>query len=426
MINKDFNISLTLRNNLCTGCGVCEDVCPKKCIVIKKNNGENHPIVAHELCLGEKCGRCLKVCPGVGLNFEQFAKEAFEEVSVIRRDKYIGHYVGLHSGYSLDESIRFHSASGGVVSQFLIYLLDKKIIDGAVVTAFDKDNVTPISYIATNKDEILKAKSSKYCPVSLNLVGNEIIKSTLSRFIIVGLPCHIQAFRKRATFDKRLKEKIIGYFSIYCSSGRTYFAQEYLFNYYKVQKKNIRYFAFRDEGCLGNLTIVYNENGLNNSIQKISIPFTSYYGPILRSYFKPLRCLTCIDHYGELADVSFGDIHLPPYDQDKIGISSWITRTSKWEHLFHEAVRDGYIHMDSIEPDTLNNSQKTMLYPKKRKARAMMDVNTLLCRANPSYDKQLEPPTFMDYISVFVSLCQMFVGRHRNLWWIIDLINKGK
>ena len=193
-----------------------------------------------------------------------------------------------------------------------------------------------------------------------------------------------------------------------------------------MQKKNIRHFAFRDEGCLGNLTIVYNENGLNNSIQKISIPFTSYYGPILRSYFKPLRCLTCIDHYGELADVSFGDIHLPPYDQDKIGISSWITRTSKWEHLFHEAVRDGYIHMDSIEPDTLNNSQKTMLYPKKRKARAMMDVNTLLGRANPSYDKQLEPPTFMDYISVFVSLCQMFVGRHRNLWWIIDLINKGK
>ena len=214
MINKDFNISLTLRNNLCTGCGVCEDVCPKKCIVIKKDNGENHPIVAHELCLGEKCGRCLNVCPGVGLNFEQFAKEAFEDVSVIRRDKYIGHYVGLHSGYSLDESIRFHSASGGVVSQFLIYLLDKKIIDGAVVTAFDKDNVTPISYIATNKDEILKAKSSKYCPVSLNLVGNEIIKSTLSRFIIVGLPCHIQAFRKRAIFDKRLKEKIIGYFSI--------------------------------------------------------------------------------------------------------------------------------------------------------------------------------------------------------------------
>lgn len=426
MINKDFNISLTLRNNLCTGCGVCEDVCPKKCIVIKKDNGENHPIVAHKLCLGEKCGRCLNVCPGVGLNFEQFAKEAFEDVSFIRRDKYIGHYVGLHSGYSLDESIRFHSASGGVVSQFLIYLLDKKIIDGAVVTAFDKDNVTPISYIATNKDEILKAKSSKYCPVSLNLVGNEIIKSTLSRFIIVGLPCHIQAFRKRATFDKRLKEKIFGYFSLYCSSGRSFYAQEYLLKYYKVQKKNIQYFAFRDEGCLGNLTIVHKENENIKSIRKISIPYTSYYGPLLRSFFKNYRCLTCIDHYGGLADVSFGDIHVSPYDRDKIGISSWITRSVFWEQLFHSAVEEGYIHMDKLDPDTLNNSQKTMLYPKERKARAMMNINSLIGRANPSYDKYLETPTIKDYISVIVCLCQMYIGRHRKLWWIIDLINKGK
>lgn len=406
------NINKTIKNNLCTGCGICEDVCPTKSISIKRINGFLQPILNKETCLGDKCGRCLKVCPGIGINLSAMSKEQFGSG---KEDKYIGRYYSLYTGYSLDDDIRYHSASGGMVSQFLIYLLEKKIIDGAVVTGFSEDKITPISYIARTKDEVLNAKSSKYCPVALNKVGNEIKKSE-GKYVIVGLPCHIQGFRKRAKIDKLFCEKVIGYFSIYCSSNRTFNAQDFLFKKYNVNKNNISYFAYRDNGCLGNMVI-------DQEKQHHEIPFIKYYGA-LRSFFKPRRCLTCIDHYGELADVCFGDIHVKPYNEDKIGISSWIVRNPYFDDLFKEAFKEGYIYMSELDAHTLNESQKTMLYPKKRRAKAIMNMDKFIGLKCAVYDKQLEQPHIKDYISEIICHCQRYIGNHRKMWWIINLSNK--
>ena len=406
------NINKTVKNNLCTSCGVCEDVCPTKSIEIKRVNGLLRPILNEETCLGDKCGRCLKVCPGIGINLSAMSKEQFDSC---KEDKYIGRYNSLYTGYSLDKDVRYHGASGGMVSQFLIYLLEKKIIDGAVVTGFSEDNITPISYIARTKDDILKAKSSKYCPVALNKVGNEIKKSD-GKYVIVGLPCHIQGFRKRAKIDRSFREKVIGYFSIYCSSNRTYNAQDFLFKKYNVNKNNISYFAYRDNGCLGNMVI-------DQEKQHQEIPFIKYYGA-LRSFFKPRRCLTCIDHYGELADVCFGDIHIKPYSEDKTGISSWIVRNPYFDNLFKDASKEGYIYMNELDANTLNESQKAMLYPKKRRAKAIMNMDKLIGLKSAIYDKKLEQPHIKDYISEIICHCQRYIGKHKKMWWIINLLNK--
>ena len=415
---KNHNVLYTVNNKLCTGCGICEDVCPKHCISIKSCKGELKPRIDKSYCLGEKCGRCLKVCPGVGLDLNQIAQNRFKD-DTIKEDKYIGRYVALHTGYSLDDDVRYRSASGGIVSQFLIFLLEKKIIDGAVVTGFSDDHITPTSYIARTKDEIIKARSSKYCPVALNKVGNEIVKSE-GKYVIVGLPCHIQGFRKRIAIDKKLSDKVIGLFSIYCSSNRNFFARDYLLSFYKVNQKDITYFAFRDKGCLGHLTI--EEKG----DKELLIPYTQYYGPILRSFFKPHRCLMCIDHYGELADVCFGDIHIEPYSDDHIGISSWITRTDYWESMFQMASEEGYIKMDQVDEETLNRSQKAMLFPKKRRARAVMKMDRLVGRDNPKYDKVLEKPRLKDYVTEILCMFQQFIGHRKSLWFIINNLNRNK
>lgn len=412
------NITFTTRNNLCTGCGVCEDVCPKHCITIVRKNGEHRPVLNEALCLGDKCGRCLKTCPGVGVKLASIAKDVFSD-KCIKEDKYIGRYVGLHTGYSLNSDIRLHSASGGMVTQFLIFLLEKKIIDGAVVTGYDKDHITPKSYIARTADDVIKARSSKYCPVALNKMGNEIVRSE-GKYVIVGTPCHIQGFRKRAIIDRKFRERILGFFSIYCSSERTFYAQDYLFRHYNVEKSKITSFSFRDNGCLGNLTINQNNN------VNIQVPYTKFYGPVLRSFFKPYRCLSCIDHYGELADVCFGDIHIKPYSDDHIGISSWITRSQYWEELFQKAKREGYIYMDDVDAYKLNDSQKTMLYPKKKRAQAVVKMGKILGRKCPIYDKPFESPSLKDYITELVCFAQQFIGKRKCLWFIIEILNKGK
>lgn len=412
------NVTRAVKNHLCTGCGICEDVCPKHCITIIPQKGEYRSDVDEKTCLGEKCSRCLKVCPGIGVDLSALSQETFHDENVLD-NKYIGKYVALHTGYSIDEGIRYHSASGGMVSQFLIYLLEKKVIDGAVVTSYSEDKLTPKSYIARTRDEVLTASSSKYCPVSLNKVANEIVTSE-GRYVIVGLPCHIQGFRKRMSIDRKFREKVIGLFSIYCSSERSFYAQEYLLKHYHIKRDDITYFSFRDHGCLGSLTIKTTKDGEKR------IPYSQYYGPMLRSFFKPHRCLICIDHYGELADVCFGDIHIKPYSDDHIGISSWITRTEYWEQLFHQAATEGYIKMDDVDADTLNLSQKAMLYPKMRRAQAVMNMDRLFGRDNPKYDKVLEEPRLKDYISEIICMCQQFIGRRKSLWFIINYLNRKK
>lgn len=412
-------IDYTTSHDLCLGCGVCKSICPANAIVVSLDHGEYRPHLDKSKCLGEKCGNCLKVCPGVGIDF----KPAIAEIShgeVLNTDYFIGNYKALYTGYSCDDEIRYHSASGGMVTAFILYLLDKSIIDGAIVTRFsEKDHITPEPFIARNRDDLMSARSSKYCPVSMEQVRS-LVLGVQEKLVLVGLPCHIQAFRKLSKVDRKFKDRVIGYFSVYCSSNRSFHARDYLIKSNHINKDDISYFAFRDDGCLGNMKIISRQDP-----EKVTqIPFIRYYGEI-RSFFKLRRCLTCIDHYGELADVNFGDIHIKPYSNDKIGISSWIVRSEYWDNLFFQAANDGYIKMFQLEPEVLNRSQGEMLFPKKRRAKAIMNIDKLFGKATARYDRDLEDPSLMDYMKEISCHLQRFIGRRPYLWFLIKLFGKN-
>lgn len=401
------NVSKTVANKLCTGCGVCVDVCPVHAIKMVCQKNVNEPIVDNHRCLGDKCGRCVSVCPGVGCDLKNISSSLFSGEDNERVDTYAGYYQSACVGYSTDYEIRYHSASGGVLSQMLLYLLEKKYVDGVVVTAYGEDHITPRSYIAVTKEEVLKARSSKYCPVSLDGVGNEMVKRG-GRYVVVGLPCHIQGFRKREQKDKKFKNCVLGYFSIYCSCNRSFAMRDFLFDVYNVEKSSITNFSFRDNGCLGDMVIDTKKLEHSNCL---AIPYIRYYGAT-RSFFKPHRCLTCIDHYGELADVSLGDIHIKPYSEDKVGINSWIIRSVQFKNIFEEAVQSGFIKMDEVPIDIVNQSQKKMLFPKKRRANAVMKLDRLIGRTTPCYDEPMPNAFMKDYLSAVVCHIQRFMGNH--------------
>ena len=346
----------------------------------------------------------------------------------------VGRYQKCFTGYSNDEDIRYHCASGGMVSQYLIFLLEKGYIDGAVVTAFDsKSELLVRSYIAHNREDVLRAKSSKYAPVSLHGMAQAVKQEKGTRYIIVGLPCHIEGFRKLEAIDKKFREKIAGYFAIYCSSGRTFYLTEHVFKERGIRKKDLTYFAYRDEGCLGSLVAKQRRNiRVTNSNSEISLynkdevykeKYQSYYHP-LRSFFIPRRCLFCIDHYGELADVCFGDIHIEPYIEDKVGVNSLVVRKKKWLDLLMEANAEGHITLDEITTETLNRSQK-MAYKKKGRNGQFINLNRIIGRAVPQYDVDyLMKPTMKTVVDYVQNRCQQFLGQHKSLWWLVSILKK--
>lgn len=426
------NISYTIRNGLCTGCGVCVDACPHGAISMTVKDGRFVPYIDADLCYNKKgCHRCMDACSGVGIDLCRIANEQYNDDGT-NEDKMVGRYLKCFTGHSNDQDIRFHSASGGMVSSFLVFLMEKKLIDGAVVTAFDAKNELLVnSYIAHNREEVLRAKSSKYSPVSLHGMAKAIKEAEGSRYVIVGLPCHIQGFRKLEAIDRKFKEKIAGYFAIYCSSGRTFHLTEHVFKERGIDKNRLTYFAYRDEGCLGSMVAKQRRNiRVTDSNSDISLKdevykekYQSYYHP-LRSFFIPRRCLFCIDHYGELGDVCFGDIHIEPYIEDKIGVNSLIVRKKKWLDLLMAAREEGYITLDEINVETLNRSQK-MAYKKKGRNGEFINLNKRIGRVVPQYDVDyLRQPTFRTAVDYAQNRVQQFVGRHKSLWWIISVLKK--
>ena len=428
------NITYTLRHDLCLGCGICQSACPSNAINIIVKDGCFIPLIDDTKCKNDKgCHRCHDACPGLGVDLAHIANEKFTDEQT-KTDKWVGRYLKCFTGHSNDEDIRYHCASGGMVSQFLIFLLEKGYIDGAVVTAFDPKNELLVrSYIARNREEVLQAKSSKYAPVSLHGMAQAIKQEDGTRFVIVGLPCHIQGFRKLEAIDRKFREKIAGYFAIYCSSGRTFYLTEHVFKERGIRKEDLTYFAYRDEGCLGSLVAqqrrgirVANSNSETALYEKDEVYkelYQSYYHP-LRSFFIPRRCLFCIDHYGELGDVCFGDIHIKPYTDDKIGVNSLVVRKQRWLDWLEEAKSEGVITLNEIPVETLNASQQ-MAGKKKGRNERFIALNKRLGRVMPEYDVQLPDKiglkTVLDYLQNRV---QQFLGRHKNLWWLVSKLKK--
>ena len=426
---KNRNIKKTLNADLCTGCGICEGACPTGAISTIVIKGNFRPRIDADKCVN--CERCVKVCPGLGVNLIGLADKYQSDAS--NYDKMVGRYEKCFTGHSNNNEIRFHSASGGMVSQFLIWLLENKKIDGAVVTEFDKESPLLVkTFIATTREDIISARSSKYAPVTLNRAAQDIKAAPGFRYVIVGLPCHIQGMRKLMDIDKKLREKVIGLFGIYCSCGRSFYLTEHVFKERGISKDKITYFQYRDEGCLGKMVVKVPEGDANTiRVKKTNSEsvlynkdvvykehYQSYYHP-LRSFFVPRRCLFCIDHYAELSDVCFGDIHIKPYSNDKIGVNSIIVKNKKWLSLLEECQKAGEIHIDEVSFQTVSDSQK-MSFKKKGRNGAFVNLCKKLGMTVPMYDVDyLRQPTKRDCLDYIQNRFQQYLGCHKSLWWLV-------
>lgn len=429
---KNNNINKTLNADLCTGCGVCQGACPFDAIKTIVDHGNFRPQIDAAKCTN--CGRCVKACPGLGVDLVKLADKYLTDAS--QHDKMVGRYEKCFTGYSNDHDVRYHSASGGMVSQFLIWLLENDKIDGAVVTRFDQENPLLVkTFIATTRDEIISARSSKYSPVSLNKAAQDIKAAAGSRYVVVGVPCHIQGMRKLMEIDKKLREKIVGLFGIYCSCGRSFYLTEHVFKERGIDPKQIHYFQYRDEGCLGKMVVkmplgqkdtirVTNSNSESALYKKDVVykeHYQSYYHP-LRSFFIPRRCLFCIDHYAELSDVCFGDIHIKPYSDDHIGVNSIIVKNKMWLQLLEECQKSGAVHLDEIPFKTISASQM-MSFKKKGRNGAFVNICKKLGMTVPEYDVDyLRQPTRRDWFDYAQNRFQQFLGRHKSLWWLVTML----
>ena len=372
------NVAKVVENELCTGCGTCAGICPANAVKMHVSNGIFLPKIDEEKCTN--CGLCVRCCPGWMVDFEKLNCQIFSSQP---KDPLLGNCLTCYVGHSNDIYIRHNSSSGGIVTQLLIFALEKGIIDGALVTKMKQNQpLEPEPFIARTKEEIISASKSKYCPVPANVALKQILKEN-GRFAVVGLPCHIHGIRKAELLNPELREKIVLHVSLMCSHMVNFLGTEFILKKLHVPKGQVSSLSYRGKGWPGAMTIKL-KNSYSFSIPLIG-SWDSYW-PIFSSFFfTPTRCALCPDQTGELADISLGDAWLPEFRSDKIGESIIITRTKTAETMLSEMASSKLITLREISPEKVKQSQLLNLKFKKDDLSTRLNVIKFFGRQVPQF-----------------------------------------
>jgi len=380
-------IDPVVENGLCTGCGTCVGLCPQSAIKMVKNKrqGIYIPQLYKEKC--NQCGICLKACAGQSLDFNQLNRQIFGKLP---EDNLAGNFLNCYTGYATNETVRYNSASGGLVTALLISAREQGIINGALVTRMSKDRpLEPEPYIAATNDEIIAAAKSKYCPVPANIAIRQILEKD-GKYAVVGLPCHIQGIRKAEATNQTLSDRIVLHIGIFCSHTNTFPMTDFILRRYKINKKDILSLNYRGEGWPGAMTIQ-----MKNGTKRI-IPLDDYSNYHQMGLFSPSRCGLCCDQFAELADVSMGDAWLPEItSRDKIGTSVVVTRTPRGEEICALAAKKGDI---VLAPTDIKRIRQWSAGKKKR-AQLRVRWLKLSGKKTPIFNGGLVNPGIPDYLT---------------------------
>ena len=104
-----------------------------------------------------------------------------------------------YSAWSKDVDNLLKSSSGGI-----FYELAKKMVEsGGKVVGVVMDGVKAKYVLSNDLDEIKKMRGSKYIPSNPSSVINEV-KNCVNPILFVGLPCHINAVKKRCNTENMI------------------------------------------------------------------------------------------------------------------------------------------------------------------------------------------------------------------------------
>lgn len=323
-----------VESSLCTGCGACYAICPHNAITMKlSNEGVYRPSIDNSKC--KLCKLCQEACPAAMNNILPNG---------------LGKHIHCYSGFSSSDSTRWNGSSGGIVTEILCALLDTGLISGAVVSKSDPCNpIKPSMLFVDNNKDIRSAAGSKYCPVKPSFKVADLINKP-GKIAVVGLPCHIWAFRRLEELNCKLKSKVLVHIGLLCGRCPNFYATSYFFKKNVSPKEGVRGIRYRGNGWPGRVSIKTNIGAEYNFKYGDWISF-SYYPP-----FVPIRCVLCYDLTNQQADLSVGDAW--GLRHDKLGVSAIISRTPTGEEILKTLLTEKKIVLSDMSPNKIMNGQK--------------------------------------------------------------------
>jgi len=257
-------------------------------------------------------------------------------------------------GYAAEEAVRTGAASGGVVTALLLHLLDEGEIDGALVVKIRCENgrIDGRAVLATTREEILAARTSKYFDVPVVREGIRLIRAFPGRVAAVTLPCHATALRNLAISGPEIAARLRYVITLFCNHSCDRYLLDKVLQKNSVDQSQVVEFFFRRGRWRGQM-----QGKLRNG-RKFCFPFSrfSYYHNF--HLFSLTRCLRCHDHMGYASDFSAGDAWLEEMKHEPIKHSIIFSRHSAGTAVLQRMAAAGRLVANEIDRTTVFRSQK--------------------------------------------------------------------
>ncbi len=324
------SIQEIVESGLCIGCGLCAAIAPDDIVIRSTTNGAERPAERVPVT-GDALAEINRVCPGLHVEVEPTAPE--EDHSALW-----GQVRRLAKGHAGDPTVRFESATGGVLTALGQFMLTSGRVEQVLhVGPVPGDPLNWQAKVSTTPAEVAEGSRSRYGPVAPLTRLVEVLDSGIPT-AVVAKPCDIAGVRSM------LRGLAIGHpgdvryvLAMACGGASLLTKTTDMLDSFGVAPDQVKSLSYRGYGNPGPTRVVADDGSTHELTYQQLWEDEG-------TWDLQWRCKVCADGMGEVADIVSLDCWPgggPTVEDD--GFNGIIARTIEGAELLDAAIAERVI-----------------------------------------------------------------------------------
>ncbi len=337
---------------ICNGCGACVALDPAgRSEMIQTDCG---PIPRFEPATSLP-DTALSACPALGISYPRLYRDHY---GGLPENWLLGPVIKARTGYASDAGVRRRGASGGVLTQVLLYLVESGFVDAVAAVKQGVPTAREARVVlAQSREEIVACAQSVYIPVSVLDVLR--LFEPGKRYALTCLPDQAAALRRLQHDGHVAAQQVVFVVGPYVGTQLVPAALDCFLRSHRVAKgDDIVRLEWRAGEWPGHLEI---ETASGRILRSKKV----YYN-FLIPFFATRGCRQTMDFANEFSDLAVGDAWSPALEAEGGGHSVMLTRSEAMEQIVQSMCTSGLLTAEEIDPLKASDMHGHMLDFKKR------------------------------------------------------------